>query len=138
MLTLSKNITFIKGGKKMQQNEKKQKLELELKAYLTIKCLQDEKFKQEFLKNPKATFEREFKCKLPANAQVNVVQETENSKWFVLPQVNQTEELSEEDLKTIAGGGPIADEIIAAAHQKGGFEGFCMGALGEVAKLFGG
>lgn len=80
----------------------------ELEQKLIERAWEDETFKQELINNPKAVINRETGQQLPENIEVEVLQETANKAYFVLPenpaQVGTERELSEADLETVAGG----------------------------------
>lgn len=71
---------------------------------IILKCLKDPAFLNEFKKNPKKVFEKEFNLQLDESYQLEVLQETPNKGYVVIPYV-ETNEFSEDDLKSIAGGG---------------------------------
>jgi hypothetical protein len=78
----------------------------EFETEIITKAWKDRQFKQELLSNPKAVYERELNQKLPDSLQIRVVEEDSNSVYLVLPKAPEaTEELSEEALEAIAGGG---------------------------------
>lgn len=72
------------------------------------KAWSDEDFKQRFLNNPKSVIADEIGETLPENIEFEVLQETENTVYFVLPNnpiPNMSEEeLSAEALESVAGG----------------------------------
>ena len=81
----------------------------ELEAQIIAKAWQDEAFKQELLSNPKAALSRELQVQnIPASLEIQVLEETPNTFYLVLPmQPNvaaANEELSEEQLMAVAGG----------------------------------
>ena len=79
----------------------------EIQKKIILRALQDEAFKQKLLNNPKQVIEEELCVKLSADLQINVVQETPNSVYLVLPHTQvQTEnqKLSPEEMDIIAGG----------------------------------
>jgi hypothetical protein len=86
------------------------------------KAWTDEEFKQRFLSDPKAVIAEEIGETLPDNIEFEVLQETENKVYFVLPNnpiPNVAEEgLSEEALESVAGG--ISTPIKKIG--KGGFQ----------------
>ncbi|MCG6136865.1 MAG: NHLP leader peptide family RiPP precursor [Nostoc sp. LLA-1] len=80
----------------------------EFEQKLIQRAWEDEAFKQELISNPKAVFARESGQEIPGNIEVEVIQETANKVYLVLPH-NPTPavsegELSEEALETVAGG----------------------------------
>lgn len=79
-------------------------------ASLVAKAWQDDNFKNEFISNPKAVIQRETGKEVPGDVQINVLEETPNQIYFVIPNkpdVNSSEELSDEALEAVAGGGVI-------------------------------
>ena len=80
----------------------------EMVASLVTKAWQDDNFKNEFISNPKAVIERETGKEVPGDVQINVLEETPNQIYFVIPskpEVDSSEELSDEALEAVAGGG---------------------------------
>ncbi|KYC40665.1 NHLP leader peptide family natural product precursor [Scytonema hofmannii PCC 7110] len=81
----------------------------EFEQKLIQRAWEDETFKQELLNNPKAVYARESGEEIPTNLEIEVIQETANKVYLVLP-INPVaantseEELSEEALETVAGG----------------------------------
>ncbi len=70
---------------------------------------EDENFRQELLSNPKAVFVRESGQEIPKDVEIEVIQETANKVYLVLPNnptpaITNEEELSEESLEAVAGG----------------------------------
>jgi hypothetical protein len=87
----------------LQQNSKLAvKTRKDLEIHLITRALKDEGFKQEFLANPKAVVEQELGTKLPEELEINVLKETENTFYMVLP-YNPYEGISEEELKSSLG-----------------------------------
>lgn len=81
----------------------------EFEQKLIQRAWEDEAFKQELLSNPKAVYARESGQELPTNLEIEVIQETTNKVYLVLPTnpvtANPSEgELSEEALEAVAGG----------------------------------
>ena len=79
-----------------------------LERKLIEQAWEDEAFKQELLSNPKAAFEKETGQELPKDLEIEVIQETANKVYLVLPNnpISATTEgeLSDEALETVAGG----------------------------------
>ncbi len=75
---------------------------------------EDQTFKQELLSNPKAVYARESGEQLPKDFEIEVIQETTNKVYLVLPNnpaaANTNEgELSEEALEAVAGGNCVTE-----------------------------
>lgn len=79
-----------------------------LEHNLIERAWEDETFKQELINNPKAVINRESKLQLPEELEVEVLQETVNKVYLVIPensaQLAAEAQLSEEDLERVAGG----------------------------------
>jgi hypothetical protein len=74
----------------------------DLEIHLITRALKDEGFKQELLANPKAVVEKELGTKLPDDLEINVLEETEDTLYMVLP-CNPYEGMAEEELKVSLG-----------------------------------
>jgi hypothetical protein len=71
---------------------------------LIRRSLKDETFRQRLLANPKATIEQELGERLPADLKVQVLEETQDTVYLVLPPSRAAGELSDKDLDSVAGG----------------------------------
>ena len=77
----------------------------EFEANLITKAWQDEAFKQQLMNNPIAVYEQELGRKAPENVEIQVLEETANTTYLVIPKKPEaSEELSEEALESVAGG----------------------------------
>ncbi|WP_051261226.1 NHLP leader peptide family RiPP precursor [Desulfovibrio inopinatus] len=73
-------------------------------AKIVTKAQQDATFKQELLNDPKSTLEKEFGMSLPSGLEIDVVEETPQKVFLVLPIIPGDIELSDEMVKKIAAG----------------------------------
>ena len=69
-----------------------------------FKCLKDPVLLNELKKDPKKLIEKELNIKLPASFQVEVLQETPEKGYIVLPAADPMGAFSEEELGAITGG----------------------------------
>ena len=75
---------------------------------LIERSLQDDDFRRRLLEDPEATIERELGFRLPEEVRMVAVEETPDTIYLVLPSVSplgQGEELSDQELEVVAGGG---------------------------------
>jgi hypothetical protein len=80
---------------------------LEIERRLVERSLQDESFRQRMLEDPKAAVEEELGVQLPAEVQVQAVEETAETIYLVLPSSSPLGgggELSDRDLEAVSGG----------------------------------
>ncbi len=80
----------------------------ELERRLLQRSLDDEEFRQRLLEDPRGAVEQELETQLPDNVEVRVVEESADTIYLVLPSdspIGKGEELSEEELEEVAGGG---------------------------------
>lgn len=93
----------------MNDQQNLQPIRQQIEAHIIAQAWKSEAYKQELLSNPRAVIGKEFAVQLPAQVSVKVFEETPNSLYFVIPnrptQVAE-EDLTEEQLEAIAGGGP--------------------------------
>ena len=61
------------------------KTQEEVRKEIIQKAWQDDKFRQEFIQDPKAALEKYFRVFVPNHISLNVVEETEEQYYFVLP-----------------------------------------------------
>src|SRR5215217_8227380 len=79
----------------------------EMERRLVERSLKDESFRRMLLEDPKATMEQELGVRLPAEVQVQAVEETADTIYLVLPSapaVGEGEMLSDLELEAVAGG----------------------------------
>ena len=97
-----------------------------IESKIIARALKDEAFKQELLNNStvaKVAIEKELGEMLPEGFSINVVQESPNTAYIVLPYMPSTEGLTEEQLQSIAGGGKggfVARTALKTATHVGG------------------
>ena len=80
----------------------------EMERSIVQRSLEDENFRQRLLDDPKAAVEEELGTRLPEGVQVRAVEETAQTIYLVLPNsspLGEGEELSDEALEAVAGGG---------------------------------
>ncbi|WP_017740065.1 NHLP leader peptide family RiPP precursor [Scytonema hofmannii] len=95
----------------------------EFEQKLIQRAWEDENFKQELLSNPKAVYARESGEELPNDLKIEVIQETGNKVYLMLPNnpasaITNEGELSEEALEAVAGGKYCVQR--SAAHNTEG------------------
>ncbi len=81
----------------------------EFEQKIIQRAWENETFRQELLSNPKAVYARESGEELPKDLEIEIIQETANKVYLVLPNnpapaTTDEGELSEEALETVAGG----------------------------------
>ncbi len=79
----------------------------ELEQRLVQKAQDDAAFRASLLADAKSAIEQELGAPLPAGVQVNVVEESADTVYLVLPQASSAGEggeLSDADLEAVAGG----------------------------------
>ena len=82
-----------------------------LRVKIIVRAWKDPRFKEKFLKNPKAAM-KEMGLDVPDNTQVKVVEDKTNSFTFVLPSVPaQVGELSDGQLERLAAGAGNSEMI---------------------------
>ncbi len=77
-----------------------------LEAQLIDQALQDDAFREELIRDPKAVFAREFGIRMPEHLTIEVLEERPTHRYLVLPQAPASvgAELSDVELETVAGG----------------------------------
>ena len=94
----------------------------ELKKRIIDKAQADANYKQRLLSNAKAVFEEEIGEKLPADLEIQALQQSMKKIYLVLPleldELVRSQLLSEEQLEAVAGGG-ITSLLKNSDFQKG-------------------
>ena len=89
----------------------------EMERRLIEKSLQDESFRRRLLEDPEAAVEQELGARLPEEVRVETVEETADTIYLVLPSTPMAggggEELSDQQLESVAGGGWIPSDTLA-------------------------
>ena len=92
----------------------------ELQDKLVARAWQDESFKEQLLKDARAALEAEG-ISLPETFEIKAVEETSTSFYFVIPpKPSDTEELTDAELETVAGGGWKAGGKVSTGVKAGG------------------
>jgi hypothetical protein len=107
----------------MSEQQPKRLSRHEFETEIIAKVWKDNAFKQELLSNPKAVYSRELQQELPDGLEIKILEETSNTLYLVIPRnplnAEVTEDLSEEALESVAGGGNIVSVGIAAGLELG-------------------
>lgn len=69
---------------------------------IVARCWSDEAFKAKFLKDPKAIL-AEYDVAVPEGIDIEVVENTKDKRFFLLPDSPQNGEMSHEDLSQVNG-----------------------------------
>jgi hypothetical protein len=73
-------------------------------AFLIERAQTDEAFRRELIANPSATISKTFGIQLPPGLKVTVLEESARQVYLVLPAMPIADEISEDELSTVAGG----------------------------------
>jgi hypothetical protein len=86
---------------------------------LIARAGRDAAFRQELFNSPKAVIQRELGVSIPAETEVHVLEPTDTKAYMVLPARTATEgeELSEEELEAVAGGGWCLVQVTIVAAK---------------------
>ncbi len=86
---------------------------------LIARAGRDAAFRQELFNSPKAVIQRELGVSIPAETEVQVLEPTDTKAYMVLPARTATEgeELSEEELEAVAGGGWCLVQVTIVAAK---------------------
>ncbi|NEO57731.1 MAG: NHLP leader peptide family natural product precursor [Okeania sp. SIO3B5] len=71
---------------------------------LKVKASQDNTFKQKLIQSPKQTIEEELGFTLPSWVEVEVLEETSNTSYFIIPHLPSEEEVESEEIMAVTGG----------------------------------
>jgi Nitrile hydratase, alpha chain len=100
----------------------------EIERTLVQRSMEDEDFRQRLLEDPKGTVEQELGTRLPEDVEVRAVEESAQSIYLVLPSASplgQGEELSDQDLGEVAGGGYTDQGATCAGDWSNTCQGRC-------------
>jgi len=93
---------------------------MDLEAKLIEKAMADEAFKRELMSNPKAAIAKEVGQEVPAELEIEVLEQTPTKLYLVLPmsesEASPSEELAEEQLEAVAGGFALAKLTYFRCH----------------------
>ncbi len=79
-------------------------METNKKSEFIYKCLKNPELLRELKQNPKKVIEREWNIKLPENYRLEVLEETPEKGYLIIPLADKIQEFSDEELKSFAGG----------------------------------
>lgn len=69
---------------------------------IVARCWSDDEFKARFIKDPKAVL-TEYEVAVPEGIEIEVVANTEEKHYFLLPDAPQSGEMSDSDLSQVNG-----------------------------------
>lgn len=79
--------------------------ELTVQEQVIVRAREDELFRRRLLADPRAVLAEEYNVHIPENVEVRVLEDTSGTISLVLPAAEDAlEELSDEELETVAGG----------------------------------
>ncbi|MEH1875141.1 NHLP leader peptide family RiPP precursor [Nostoc sp.] len=108
----------------------------DLKKRIIDKAQADPSYKQRLLSNAKAVFEEELGQKLPADLEIQALQQSMKKIYLLLPieldELVRSQVLSEEQLEAIAGGGTISTLLRDSGFQKGAAAGSIITVVGSL------
>jgi hypothetical protein len=106
----------------------------DIEAKIVALAWQDDEFRRKFVADPKGQFEERLGTRLPASLKMTVHEEDETSLHFVIPLKPRAnlDELSDEDLETVAGGLDIITTatVLITAFIVGGAVGSVTAGIG--------
>ena len=77
----------------------------EAETKIVSKALEDADFRNNLKANTKAVLAQELGGEIPEGVEIEVLEETDSKLYLVLPPLMLEEELSDEELEAVAGGG---------------------------------
>ena len=80
------------------------KEETEPLSALKVKASLDNTFKQKLIQSPRQTIEEELGLTLPSWVEVEVLEETPNISYFIIPHLPSEEEVESEEIMAVTGG----------------------------------
>jgi len=91
----------------------------EAERRIVQRSIEDEAFRQRLMEDPKGALEQELGARLPEEVRIVTVEETADTIYLVLPSTPMAgaegEELSEQELESVAGGLASWDEYCGGA-----------------------
>jgi hypothetical protein len=98
-------VFFIYSRRRLVMSERSESVSI-AEAQLTAKAWKDPAFKRALLSDPKGVLQQEFGVQIPDDVTVKVVEETQQTVYFVLPAVpddTSVDQLSDFELEAVAG-----------------------------------
>ena len=89
----------------------------QLEKQLIEKAFKDESFRKQLVENPGAAIEAETGRKIPETVKIKVLEEDPQTVYLVLPDtlgMSGQNELTDEELNSVAGGGPTMNSCYIA------------------------